>query len=139
PDSPATKLYEAKPGFANFYFNKQERERLLGAFKKHGDFGDAQGDWKITARGTVKGKRVLAELIVKDKGAKDGKSLLVEAVLDGIPSPLEPLNTSDTQPASAFKDPPDSGGLLAALYQYRQLLAFGEKGFASNGFSHGGN
>ena len=30
-----------------------------------------------------------------------------------------------------------SGGLLVALYQYRQLLAFGDKGFSGD-FSHGG-
>ena len=26
------------PGFANYYFNSLERDRLLAAFKKHGDF-----------------------------------------------------------------------------------------------------
>ncbi len=41
--SPATKLYEAKAGFANYYFNKQEQQRLLAAFHKHGDFGKAAG------------------------------------------------------------------------------------------------
>src|SRR5205823_4042805 len=37
-DSPAAKLYEPKPGFANYYFNKQHRDRLMAGFKKHGDF-----------------------------------------------------------------------------------------------------
>src|SRR5262249_52153786 len=37
PPSPALKFYEAKKGFANFYFNRQERDRLLAAFRKHGD------------------------------------------------------------------------------------------------------
>jgi serine protease Do len=135
PDSPAKKLYEAKPGFANFYFNKLERERLLAGFHKQGDFSKLQGDWKITANGTIKGKRALVELIVKDKGAKDGNSPLVQAIVDGIDFGLEPFNPDTT---GNLKDPPDSGGLLAALFQYRQLLAFGEKGFATNYFSHGG-
>jgi S1-C subfamily serine protease len=45
--SPATAFFEAKPGFANHYFNKLERERLWAAFKKHGDFSQTHGEWII--------------------------------------------------------------------------------------------
>src|SRR6516165_10192690 len=38
PPSPASKYYQPKPGFSNFYFNKLEQDRLLAAFHKHGDF-----------------------------------------------------------------------------------------------------
>src|SRR5438105_3681934 len=38
PETPAAKLYEPKLGYANYYFNKLERDRLLGEFRKHGDF-----------------------------------------------------------------------------------------------------
>jgi len=133
--SPAAKFYEEKTGFANYWFNKLERDRLLAAFKKQGDFSTLKGTWSLKATGTVKGKRAISEVVIKDKGAKDGKGDLVDAIIDGLDFSLEPLATE--QNANAFKDPPGSGGMLMALYLYRQLLAFGEKGFVGE-FSHGG-
>jgi hypothetical protein len=133
--TPASKFYEAKAGFANYYFNKVERDRLLAAFKKHGDFTNSKGDWSLRATGTVKGKKALVHVAVKDRGAKDEKSDLVQGIIDGIDYSLEPLKTD--QETAVLKDPPGSGGLLIALYQYRQLLAVGEKGFVGD-FSHGG-
>src|SRR5262249_45478862 len=47
PPSPAAKYYDAKPGFANYYFNQQERDRLLAALKKQADFGKQTGDWTL--------------------------------------------------------------------------------------------
>ena len=49
---PAAKFYEAKPGFANYYFNKQERDRLLAGFQKHGDF--ARLDRRLDIEGDVR-------------------------------------------------------------------------------------
>ncbi len=77
--SPASKLYEAKAGFANFYFNKLEQQRLLAAFHKHGDFSKATGDWGIRTTGMLyagvgpRGKRVVADFSLKNKGARDGE------------------------------------------------------------------
>jgi S1-C subfamily serine protease len=141
PNSPANKFYEAKNGFANYYFNKQEQERLLKAFQKHGDFSKATGDWSLRTTGTLyagigpRGKRVVADFTLKSKGAKDRQNDLVQAIVDGLDYSLEPLN--DEEKAATRRDPPDSGGLLMALYQYRQLLVLGAKGFAT-GISHGG-
>lgn len=135
PPSPAAKFFEAKAGFANYHFNKQERDRLLASFKALGDFSTLKGTWELKATGTVKGKRAVSQVAIKDKGAKDGKGDLVDSIIDGLDWALEPLATE--QNANVYKDPPGSGGLLLALYQYRQLLAFGEKGFTGE-FSHGG-
>jgi S1-C subfamily serine protease len=137
---PAAKLYEAKPGFANYYFNKQERDRLLTLFGKHGVFGSLQGDWRLRAGGLLfageaRGKRIAAEFAVKAKGAKDGSNDLVQGIIDGLDYALEPLN--EKEKTETFRDPPGSGGLLLALYQYRQLLAYGPGGFVGD-FSHGG-
>src|SRR5713226_8283410 len=52
--SPASGYYEPKPGFANFYFNKLERDRLLGGFHQHGDFTGLAGDWVIEAQADLK-------------------------------------------------------------------------------------
>jgi S1-C subfamily serine protease len=134
--SPALKFYEARPGYANYFFNKQERDRLLGAFKTQaGDFTPLGGDWSVKATGLVKGKRAAAVITLRDKGAKDGHNPLVQGIVDGLPYELEPLDVG--QSSNAMKDPPGSGGLLLALYHYRQFLAFGEKG-GFRDFSHGG-
>jgi serine protease Do len=135
PTGPAAKFYEAKAGFANYHFNKVERARLLNSLKGQGDFSTVRGSWTLRTTGLVKGKRAVCDFTIKDKGAKDGKSDLIEGVVDGLDWSLEPLNS--TQELSVFKDPPGSGGLLLAIYQYRQLLAVGEKGFEGE-FSHGG-
>ncbi len=136
-EGPAAKFYEAKPGFANYYFNKMQRDRLLAEMKTFGsDFSKAQGSWTIKAtHSVIKGKRGFSEISIKDKGARDGKTEKVDAILDGVEWSLEPLSTE--QARDAYLDPPGSGGMLVALYQYRQLLAFGEKGFIGE-FSHGG-
>jgi len=141
PKSPATKLFEAKKGFANFYFNKHEQERLLKGFHKHGDFSKATGDWSVRTTGTLyagvgpRGKRVVADFTIKSKGARDRQNDLIQAIVDGLDYTLEPLN--DEEKPATRRDPPDSGGVLMALYQYRQLLVYGVKGFAT-GISHGG-
>ena len=82
-----------------------------------------------------RGKRVVADFAIKSKGAKDGQNDLIQAIVDGLDYSLEPLN--DEEKPATRRDPPDSGGLLMALYQYRQLLVQAAKGFAT-GVSHGG-
>ena len=90
PNSPATKFYKAKKGFANYYFNEQEQERLLKAFHKHGDFSKATGDWSVRTTGTLyagvgpRGKRVVADFTIKSKGAKDRQNDLIQAIVDGL-------------------------------------------------------
>ncbi len=140
-NSPANKLYKAKDGFANYYFNELEQNRLLKAFHKHGDFSKATGDWGLRTTGTLyagvgpRGKRVVADFTIRSRGAKDRQNDLAQAIVDGLDYSLEPLN--DEEKPATRRDPPDSGGVLMALYQYRQLLVYGAKGFVTS-FSHGG-
>ncbi len=42
------KMYETRKGYSNWYFNKLERDKLLDAFKKHGDFSELKGKWSLT-------------------------------------------------------------------------------------------
>jgi S1-C subfamily serine protease len=142
PNSPAAKFYEEKPGYANFFFNKQERERLVTAFQKQaGDFTKAGGDWTIKATGTFgpggpkKGEKFTAEFVIKDKGAADGKSDLVKATVADVNYSLEPLAVDLKE--DVVGDPQGSGGLLLALYHYRQVVALNGKGMKD--FSHGGS
>ena len=69
---------------------------------------------------------------------KDQKNEQIAATIDGIDYALDPLSTDpeETKLENLMR-PKDSGGLLLALYQYRQLLTQGEKGFTGE-FVHGG-
>lgn len=132
------KLYEAKPGFANYYFNKQERDRLLKTMRSHGDFTGLTGEWVIAGEGEVKGKKTTVKFVIRDEKSADGKEVrsVVRYSLGGVELyDLEPLKLG--QSTSELKNPPGSGGVLVAMFQYRQLLALGEKGFGSE-FHHGG-
>jgi hypothetical protein len=129
-------MYEAKKGFANYYFNKQEMKRLLEAVHKNGDFTGLTGETVIRAQGSVKGKpNVTAEFTIKEKAAKDKANDLVSFRVDGIEYSVVPLDPNIKQ--IDLNDPPDSGGLAVALYHLRQLLTHGEKGFVGQ-FNHGG-
>jgi len=139
PSGPAAKYYRAgKAGFTNMYFNDEARDRTLSALRKHGDFSALKEDWTITAKGDLPAgdrKAVESTFVVREKGAGDGTSPKVQADIGGLEYSLEPLNPSEK--SEAFKQPTDSGGLLLALYQYRNLLTMGPKGFVGE-FSHGG-
>src|SRR5207248_9776526 len=70
--SPATKLYEAKPGFANYYFNKLERDRLLTASRAQSDFHDAAGEWSATGRIELKNGPAAFQVTMREDPAAAG-------------------------------------------------------------------
>lgn len=139
PAGPAAKLYQAKPGFANFYFNKQQSDRLLAAFRKHGDMTGLTGDWSFEGDADVLQRKTDVRISIGDEKDKDGKNTrtMVHFILGGLKYDLDPLKTGRTD-TTELKDPPGSGGLMLALYHYRRLLTIGPKGF-EGGFSHGGH
>jgi S1-C subfamily serine protease len=138
PPSPAAKFYKPKPGFANFYYNKLEKDRLMAAFKKHGDFTAVAGTWNIEANVRLKKARTASPVTMEISEVKQGTSYqpIVKMRIGDFPRPdiLEPQKEQDP---AALKMPPESGGFLSALYVYNQLLAQGEKEFSE--FAHGGN
>ena len=134
PNTEAAKLYVGKLGFGNYYFNKLERDRLLDAFRKKGDFSALQGDWTLKASCTLGKKTSPAQISLRAPN-KDDKSERIVAAVDGIDYGFDPLG-ADTK-ADDFLAPKGSGGMLMAMYHYRHLLAFGEKSFTGD-FSHGG-
>ena len=83
-------------------------------------------------------KKSPARIVINEEKPAAGKSsgTVVRLTLGEVPFSLEPLKGE--QGSSDLKDPPNSGGLLMALYQYRRLLTLGEKGFEQY-FNHGGN
>ncbi len=136
-ESPALKFFEAKPGFANFYFNRLERDRILKEFQQHGDFSSLKGAWTLDAEFEINQKKAPAKLVIGDEKDSSGKIVrsLVKLTLGGVAFSLDPLATS--QDPDQLTAPKDSGGLLMALYQFRRLLVVGVKGFEGQ-MSHGG-
>ena len=137
PPSPAEKFYEPKAGFANYYYNRQEQNRLLAAFKKHGDFASAAGAWTI--EGAVSFKKLATQTRVKidisEEKSKEGTTFtpIVKMLVGDFPYTLEPLKLQE--PAS-LKVPEGSGGFLSAMFVYHRLLTQGSKAFSE--FHHGG-
>ncbi len=136
-ESPASKLYEPKAGFANYYFNRLERDRLLESFRKHGQFDTVTGTWTVEADLQTKQTKLEAKILISEEPDKEGKTshTLTRLMLGGVKYELDPLQSE--QNVRNLKDPPGSGGLAMALYQYRRLLTLGAKGFEGT-FSHGG-
>lgn len=136
PPSPALKYYKAKEGFANFYFNEQEQQRLMKAFKKHGDFSGLAGNWLLDGGIRLKKLRTESRARIDITEEKDGTSSkpVIRLKIDDFPYVLEPFK--EGQDPAALRMPETSGGLLAAMYVYHRLLTQGQKGF--NEFFHGG-
>lgn len=132
PQGPAAKLYEAKPGFANYYFNRQERDRVLSGFRKHGDFSGLTGPWTISGE-EVDANKKKGEAVITLRQEK-GKQPQVHLLFDALKYDLEPLKGG--QKEEDLQQPSGSGGLMMAMYHYQQLLTRGEKGFTK--FSYGG-
>src|SRR5262249_13661671 len=119
PASPAAKFYQPKTGFANFYFNKQESDRLLAAFRKHGDFSKLTGDRSSNGEARLKelkteGKPVKGK--IAEEKSPEGKSTttVVRLSIGNIDYKLDPLK--DNQTHAELVEPTGSGGLLLSLY-----------------------
>ena len=134
------KLYQAKEGFANFHFNKEAQDRLLKTFStNHGNFAGLTGTWTLKGNGEVKGETRDAIITIAEEKDKDGKSeTTVHYSRENNPDiyKIQPLRLGESD--KDLEAPDGSGGLLVALWEYRQMLALGAKGFPSDGFSHGG-
>jgi hypothetical protein len=137
PTGPAAKLYKAKVGFANYYFNEQYQNNLLAGFKKHGDFSSLGGEWIIECEATTDKKKTEACFLLRDEKTQSGKGTtpVVRLTFDDLKYDLEPLK--EGQKVRELTQPTDSGGLMMALYHYRELLVHGPKGFVGE-FYHGG-
>jgi serine protease Do len=126
----AAKLYKAKKGYANWYFNELERDRLLGEFRKHGDFSALAGPWSAEGK-YVRGDQPPGKFRFE---VADGKSDPQVNLDLNIKYSLAPLKQSDP---ALLREPIGSGGLMMALYHYRRLLTAGPAGFEAE-FAHGG-
>ena len=130
PQGPGAKFYEKKDGFANYYFNKQEKNRLLAAVKKTGDFSGAAGTWNIEGDARIKNSPAMNKFDLEMKNDDKGT---VAMKLGAFPDVVEATGTD----LGKLRQPAGSGGFLSAMYLWRHLLTMGEKGFPSD-CTHGG-
>src|SRR5262245_41964808 len=86
PPSPASKYFESKPGFANYYFNREAQKRLLAAFAKHGDFSGLKGEWTIKGTGEADNRDTNFEVTIKEERAET----LVHMKVLGLDYDLKP-------------------------------------------------
>lgn len=128
--SSAAKFYKEQKGFANVYFNNEQRDKLLAAFKKHGDFAAVRGTW--TADGSYEQDDRKGD--IKFEVGEVKGSPLVKLKLN-IDYTLEPVK--EGQDVRDLMEPVGSGGLMMAVYHYHRFLTVGAKGFEGE-FSHGG-
>ena len=102
-------VFESRSGFANYHFNRENRERIYGAFSSRSDLRNRTGEWKV-----------IAEL---ETGGAFEFSLLDEGGTLKHPQGEEAVDLSkdlDTQ-----LGPAGSGGLLVAASLWRRLLSGG--------------
>ena len=103
-----------KDGYANYYFNEQQQQRVLAGLEPYQSWKSEQGRWKLTGK-TVAGDEF--SLTLSDKG--------IGLTLADKPY-LQPLGDD----AEAIDEPPGTGGLLIALHQFRLLLTRGKEAFS---------
>jgi serine protease Do len=136
-EGPAAKFYEPKPGFANYYFNRKEKDRVMSAFQKASDCTKIAGAWTIDGEVRLLKARTTSPFQVEMKEEKIGKSEkpFVTMKIGAFPEVFEPLNDQLIQ--AERRRPLGSGGLMAALYIWRHLLTQGAKGFPSECYAGG--
>ncbi len=105
--------HEESPGYANYWFNRYNQQRVWNAYLAHGDFADTGWNWKITGK-TAAGGDVSITLTEK-KG---------DIVMPEGQSGTE-FGASLTEATS----PARSGGLLAALHLWQRLVLVGPHRF----------
>src|SRR5690606_13886227 len=100
------KLFESRPGYANYYFNQLERDRVWQAFASKSDFAGQGGAWQLRGELDDGGK---VEFTLRDDG-------VACRWID------EAFTFDAAQDFDAQLAPNQSGGLLAALHVWRRML-----------------
>jgi len=107
------KVFQEKHGFANYFFNKQEQDRVLKLWKPPGDAKGRRGVWTFVGK-LLSGKEV--RFRVADNEAE-------------LQAPAGDSKwTLGAKFAEAFQ-PGSNNGLLPAMFLYRLMALDGPKGF----------
>jgi len=107
------KVYEPKPGYANYHFNRIEQERVWANAQGKGDFRNAKGTWS---------------LLTQDDQKQAAKFTLTSiAAIANLPG--GDVNVEIGEDLSDKDAPLGSGGMLAALHLWKRLLVNGPSGY----------
>ncbi len=110
--------YEARRGYANYWYNAQQQQRILNAYRKQCSLAKTGYAWHIA--GSLPDGKSLALDLGPDRGearfpwGKSGALFRGDMAGDGLETQLSP---------------PRSGGLLLALHLWQRLLDKGLKRF----------
>jgi S1-C subfamily serine protease len=107
------KVFQEKHGYANYYFNQVEQDRVWNAWKARGDFTGLRGTWKVAGK--------------LDSGS--AFRLRLAAAEAALEAPAGDFKWAPGPDMTANLPPPGSGGLLPALHFWRRLAVEGPKGF----------
>ena len=110
------KVFEEKHGFANYFFNKQEQDRVLKLWKPPGD-----------AKGEVAG-RGAGPSWASCKAARKFASASTDSEVELKAPAGDSKWTLGPKFAEAFQ-PGSNNGLLPAMFLYRLMALDGPKGF----------
>ncbi len=102
-----------RPGYANYYFNELNRDRVWSGLLRNGDFSELVGIWKMLGA-DVGGNRIEVEMSDDTVVGRFGTRRVA----------LDLSRDLDSQTA-----PEGSGGLLVALHLWRRLLRLGPRQF----------
>ncbi len=108
------KHFEAKTGYANYYFNKLHRDRVFQAWSARSDLSGYQGIW------TISGGR---------EGSDDTYRLELTDNDVSLSVPGADFQWTGSDDFSASLLPSQSGGLLPALNLWRRLASIGPEKF----------
>lgn len=101
-------LYEPRPGFINFHFNAVERDRVAAAIAKS-RAASAAGTWEFSG--------------VRREGGRFRLALGDDTAVIDLPTGTSQIDSAGDLAADAA--PPGSGGLLAALAIWRNVVRSG--------------
>lgn len=111
-DADLKKLYEGRPGYANYYFNRQHQSRLEEGLKEFAGWDGRRGTWKFS--GVTDANQTFRVLLAEQS---------VGMWLDDKPY-LQPLDAVEW-----LDEPPGTGGLLVAFQQFKWLVSEGPEAF----------
>jgi S1-C subfamily serine protease len=107
------KMYEPRTGYANYWFNRYELQRVWNNYLSRGDLAGAGWNWNIRGKNEAGGD-------VEIKLAEDRGSIV---------TPIGKSEADFTMSLSDTLSPPRSGGLLAALHLWQRLVLVGPRQF----------
>ena len=109
------KLLEKRRGYANFYFNRLNRDRVWSQLNSETDYSQFSGQWKLFGQIDQLGD---LEITLGDEQSHAN-----------MPQGAVVLNTDGSAELDSQLGPRGSGGLLLGLHLWRQLLLHGPDKF----------